>query len=379
MNRGSKRKSIGVSRRYVAALRKHLGQGARTSIRTAGTLGREAVAAGLETSALAKIHEQALIRLVSPSDSAGVKDGKIAQAATFFIAALKPFDNTRRAAVEKSGHLTRLNGTMHLRTVELADAKRQLRREFLRRKTLEAALKKSEQHYGQLLKKSRRVQEQLRRLSHEILFAQEQERKRISRELHDEIGQTLTAINVKLATLTKEATVTARDFKRAISSTQRLVEKSMSRVHRVARELRPPLLDELGLIPALHAHMKAFTRQTGVLIRFRTLAAVEQLNMDRRTVLYRVAQEALANIDRHANASLVNVDIERVKNVVRMEIHDNGSSFDVKRVLAAKKIARLGLLGMRERVEMVGGRFDVESEPGKGTTIRAQIPFGGRR
>jgi len=150
-------------------------------------------------------------------------------------------------------------------------------------------------------------------------------------------------------------------------------------VHRFARELRPPLLDELGLIPALHAHMKAFTRQTGVLIRFRTLAAVEQLNMDRRTVLYRVAQEALANIDRHANASLVNVDIERVKNVVRMEIHDNGSSFDVKRVLAVKKIARLGLLGMRERVEMVGGRFDVESEPGKGTTIRAQIPFGGRR
>ena len=379
MHRGSTRKSIGVSRRYGAALRKHLAQGPGASLRTAGKLGRLAVAAGLETSDLAKIHEQALISLVSHSASSGTNDGKITRAATFFIEALGPFENTRRAPLEKNGHLNRLKGTMRRRTVELADAKRQLKREFVHRKTLESALKKSEQHYGQLLKRSRHMQEHLRRLSHEILFAQEQERKRISRELHDEIGQTLTAINVKLATLKKEATVTAKGFKKAISSTQRLVERSMNTVHRFARELRPPLLDDLGLIPALHAHMKAFTRRTGIPVRFTTFSALEELDIDRRTVLYRVTQEAFANIAKHADASLVNVDIQRVQALVRMEIHDNGKSFDVRQLLVAKRIGRLGLLGMRERVEMVGGSFDVESEPGKGTTIRAQIPFGGRK
>jgi signal transduction histidine kinase len=153
----------------------------------------------------------------------------------------------------------------------------------------------------------------------------------------------------------------------------------MNKVHRFARELRPPLLDELGLIPALHAHLRAFTRRTGIPVRFTTFAAVEQLDMDRRTVLYRVAQEAFMNVARHANASLVSVDIHRAKGLVRMEIHDNGKSFDVKRLLVGRRISRLGLLGMRERVEMVGGDFEVESEPGKGTTIRALIPFGGRK
>src|SRR4029079_122803 len=104
------------------------------------------------------------------------------------------------------------------------------------------------------------MQEHLHHLSRKILHAQEQERKRISRELHDEIGQSLTAVNVKLATLKKEALADTKDLKKAISSTQRLVERSMNTVHRFARELRPPVLDDLGLIPALHSHLKAFTK-----------------------------------------------------------------------------------------------------------------------
>ena len=376
MNRGSTRELNGLKRRYLEALRNHLTRGPRASLQTAGNLGRGAVAAGIGMSDLARIHEDALRTLVPPGDSSRGIDGKITRAAAFFVEALTPIESTRRPAGEGGNHLTRLNGTMRQRTVELTATRVQLKRESVRRKTLETALKKSEQHYGQLLKRSRRMQEHLRRLSHEILFAQELERKRISRELHDEIGQTLTAINVKLATLKMEATVTTKDLKKKISSTQRLVERSMNTVHRFARELRPPLLDDLGLIPALHAHMKAFTRRTGVRVRFTTFAAVEKLNSDSRTVLYRVAQEAFTNITKHASASLVNVKIHRVKDSVRMEIHDNGKSFNVNRVLTARRIAGLGLLGMRERVEMVGGSFDVESEPGKGTTIRAQIPFG---
>jgi signal transduction histidine kinase len=319
-----------------------------------------------------------VISLISVSDSARATDGKIARAAPFLIAALRPFANTQHAAVEHNGHLKRLRGTMRRRTVDLTDAKRQLKRESIRRKTLEDALRRSEEHYGQLLDRSHRMQEHLRRLSHEILFVQEEERKKISRELHDEIGQTLTAINVKLATLKKEARVTAKGFSKAIGSTQRLVERSMRTVHRFARELRPPVLDDLGLIPALHAHMKAFTKRTGIPVHFTTFAAVEKLHVDARTVLYRVTQEAFANIAKHAHASRVDVDIQRSRGFARMEIHDDGRSFDAKRLLVSKAVGRLGLLGMRERVEMVGGVFEVESEPGKGTTIRAQVPFGGR-
>lgn len=378
VNPGSRRKANEVSRRYVAALQQHLAKRRPASLRTAVELGRQAAAGGLGTSDLAKIHANALIGLVSPTESSRTTDGKMMRAAPFFAEALKPFERTHRAAAEKNGHLGRMKRTMRQRTVALADAKRRLKREFARRTSLERALKKSEQHYGELLARSRRMQEHLRRLSREILSTQEQERTRISRELHDEIGQTLTAINVKLATLKKEATVTAKGFRNAISSTQRLVERSMNKVHRFARELRPPLLDDLGLIPALHSHMKSFTKRTGIPVRFTTFAGVEKMSLDRRTVLYRVAQEAFANIAKHAHASLVTVDIQRVRSLVRMRIHDNGTSFDAKRMLAAKAIDRLGLLGMRERVEMIGGTFALDSKPGSGTTLRAQVPFGGR-
>ena len=153
----------------------------------------------------------------------------------------------------------------------------------------------------------------------------------------------------------------------------------MTVVHRFARELRPPLLDDLGLTPALHSYVKSFTKQTRIPIHVTAFAAVEQLDSDKRTVLYRIAQEALANVAKHAEASLVEVSIQRLQKVVRMEIHDNGKSFQVQRVLFAKRITRLGLLGMRERAEMVGGSFTVESSPGKGTTIRTEIPFGNGR
>ena len=152
----------------------------------------------------------------------------------------------------------------------------------------------------------------------------------------------------------------------------------MNIVHQFAGQLRPPALDDLGLIPALHSYMKDFAKRTGLPIRFTsfTRGRIEQLDSDKRTVLYRVAQEALTNVARHAQASLVKVSIQKLRGVIRMEIKDNGKSFEVQGVLSAKRNKGLGLLGMRERVEMVGGRFAVESAPGKGTTIRAEIPFG---
>jgi signal transduction histidine kinase len=280
-----------------------------------------------------------------------------------------------RAALETNGHLNQVNETLSQRTVELDAICQQLNHEIVRRKAAEEALAKSEQHYGLLLERSRQMQEHLRHLSHQVLFAQEEERKQISRELHDEIAQTLTGINISLATLTKEATINTSSLKKKIASTQQLVEKSMKIVHRFARGLRPMLLDELGLIPALHSYMKNFTERTGIHIRFTVFAELEQLDSVKRTVLYRVVQEALTNVARHAQASLVKVSIRKLDGITRMEIIDNGKSFHVQHVLSGKRNKRLGLLCMRERLEMVNGSFTVESAPGKGTIIRAQIPF----
>ncbi|MGA9450659.1 MAG: ATP-binding protein, partial [Verrucomicrobiia bacterium] len=162
---------------------------------------------------------------------------------------------------------------------------------------------------------------------------------------------------------------------KTISHTQRLVEKSVNIVHRFARELRPTLLDDLGLIPALHSFMNEFTKRTGIHIGFTASAGLERLDSARRTVLYRVAQSALTNVAQHAQASRVKVSIRKLRDAIRMEIRDDGKSFEVERGLFAKRHTRLGLPGMRERAEMVGGSFGVESAPGKGTTIRARIPL----
>lgn len=255
------------------------------------------------------------------------------------------------------------------------EALRKLKLEAQARKALESKLKKSEQHYTSLLEQSRNMQEHLRHLSRQILLTQEEERKEISRELHDEIAQTLSGINVHLATLKVEAEVNTKGLKKKIIRTQRLVEKSVNIVHRFARDLRPTVLDDLGLIPALQSYIKSFTKRTGLSIRFRAFPGVEQLNSVKRTVLYRVVQAGLTNVVQHARASLVKVDIQKRNRLIHMTIKDNGKSFQVDRVLFAKKNKRLGLLGMRERVEMVGGRFTVESAKGVGTTLGAAVPL----
>ena len=255
----------------------------------------------------------------------------------------------------------------------------ELRQEIARRKVTEESLRKSEQHQSQMLDQSRLMQEQLRHLSRQVLHAQEEERKRISRELHDVIAQTLTGINLRLATLKKAAGGNPKDFDRHLTHTQQLVEKSVNIVHEFARELRPAVLDDLGLIPALHSFMENFTAQTGIHAHLTAFTEVEKLETSQRTVLFRVAQEALTNVNRHAKASRVEVSIQKMSDGICMKVKDDGKSFGVERALQTSTGKRLGLLGMRERLEMVGGSFGVESAPGKGTTIIAQIPLGKAR
>jgi len=256
-----------------------------------------------------------------------------------------------------------------------AAASRRVQQEIARRKVLERALVKSHRRNSRLLKEAIHMQEHLRHLSRRVLSAQEEERKVISRELHDEIGQILTGVTVRLATLKRDAAVSTRGLEKRLAGTQRLLEKTMRIVHGFARELRPPILDDLGLIPALRAFARQFTKRTRIPIRFSAFPGVERLNDDKRTVLYRVGQESLTNVAKHAKATRASVALRRVGGEVRLEIHDDGKSFRVQRVLSAGKVTRLGILGMRERVEMVGGVFSVHSKPGRGTTVRAQVPM----
>jgi len=301
----------------------------------------------------------------------------VRRAGTFFAEAITPIEKTHRTAQEANVSLNQMIQTLNRRSVDLAASNRRLQEEILQRKSVEKSLRKSEQHYSQLLEQSRHMQEQLRLLSRQLLSAQEEERKNISRELHDVIAQTLTGINVRLAALKKEAATNTKGLDRNITRTQRLVEHSVNIVHRFARELRPAVLDDLGLIPALHSFLKSFTTRTGVHTSLTTFTMkIEKLDAAKRTVLFRIAQEALTNVARHARASRVEVSIQKLRNRICMKIKDDGKSFDVERALHANRGKRLGLLGMRERLEMVGGSFGVESAPGNGTTIRAQIPLG---
>src|SRR5207302_934083 len=217
--------------------------------------------------------------------------------------------------------------TLRLRSADLAESNARLNAEIAQRRSAQEALRTSEQHSYELLEQSRVMQEQLRLLSRQLLSAQEDERKTISRELHDVIAQTLTGINVRLANLKKETAFNTDSLKRNIARTQQLVQQSVDIVHRFARDLRPTVLDDLGLIPALHTFMKNFREQTGIRVRLSAPAAVNKVNSDKRTVLFRVAQEALTNVARHAQASQAKVRIQKLDGAICMRIKDNGKGF----------------------------------------------------
>jgi len=227
-----KQKLVRLSQQYVTALRKHLKLGPNASLQPALALGRQAVALGVEMLELARMHERALATL----ELSKSKDGFMKRAEVFFTEALTPIVETHRAARQSKIQLNRLNETLGRRTAELAVTHRQLQRGIVRRKSVEAALKISGEHYAKLLKDSLQLQEGLRQLTHRVLAAQEDERRKISRELQDEIAQTLLGINVRLLTLKQEARSNTKGLKNEIASTQRLVLKSARSVRRVASE-----------------------------------------------------------------------------------------------------------------------------------------------
>jgi signal transduction histidine kinase len=228
-----KKNTVNLSQRYAAALEKNLKQGPQASLQPALELGRDAVALGLETLDLARIHEQALVAL----KLSNAKNAFTKLAGIFFIEANTAIVETHRIARQGKVHLTRLQEKLGRRTEELASAHRQLQRGVIRRKVMEDAFEKNGKHHGKCLEESLQLQKRLRQLTHRVLAAQEDDRKKISHDLQDEIAQTLLGINVRLLSLKQQSRKNTSGFKNEIASTQRLVLKSAQSVRRVAREI----------------------------------------------------------------------------------------------------------------------------------------------
>lgn len=249
-------------------------------------------------------------------------------------------------------------------------------RDITERKRTEASVAQSEEHYRDLFHQAFQMQDNLRRMSDRVLKIQEHERARISRDLHDEVGQALTAINMNLAILRNALVGCAPEMEHRISDTQGLIESTMDTIHNFSRELRPAMLDDLGLLPALRNYVKVFTERTKIHVQLSVEGQphVEELDSDRKTVIYRIVQEGLNNVVKHANATRVDVTIRGIPENVHLEVSDNGRGFRLtERAETAPR--QLGLLGLAERARLVGGEFIVASMPERGTILRATVPF----
>lgn len=212
----------------------------------------------------------------------------------------------------------------------------------------------------------------------QILHVQEEERKRISRELHDEVGQALAAINMHLALVQRECSGDQdSELRTGIADVERVLVGAIERMHSFARALRSAALDDLGLLPALRSYLKDYAERTGLLVRFERSAKDAPLDAEQKTALFRIAQESLANVAKHAQATEVVVTLGVTTDRIQLRIKDNGKGFAAEQQRAATEKNRLGLLGMQERVRLVNGRCQVQSAPGCGTTVMVEIPLAG--
>ena len=202
-----------------------------------------------------------------------------------------------------------------------------------------------------------------------VVSAQELERRRLARELHDETGQALTSILLGLRAV--EEARDGDDLRRAVTDVRDLVRSTLQDVRQLAVELRPKALDDFGLVPALERLTQSFAEQTGIAVAFQAALPGGRLPAEIETALYRIVQESLTNIVKHARASSVSVVLTKKHDSVTVIVEDDGVGFEPGRV----REGGLGLLGTRERVSLLGGRVAIESRPGAGTTFVAEVPL----
>jgi PAS domain S-box-containing protein len=226
----------------------------------------------------------------------------------------------------------------------------------------------------EILERSRAEAER-RLLLNRLVTVQEDERRRISRELHDQVGQHIAALLLGLKSLRDEGGVTREE---TINDLQRLTEVIGKEIHDLALDLRPTALDDLGLLRTLENFVHDWSTRTRIAVDFHASGDRKSLPPEVETTLFRIVREAFTNVLRHAQARRVSVIVECRPDQATMIIEDDGRGFDPEAHNRTKPY-RLGLVGMRERAAVVGGEFNIESGPGRGTTVFVRIPLGGGR
>lgn len=220
-----------------------------------------------------------------------------------------------------------------------------------------------------------RSREELRNLSRHIQTVREEESKRISRKIHDELGQALTAIKMDLAWLVHKFPkeyIDQRPINEKIESMSELLDKIIQSTQKISAELRPGLLDDLGLVPAIEWQIQDFQSRTAIPCRVKLDVPELELDPDRSTAVFRVFQEALINIVRHAGASRVKIRLTKREEELELRISDNGIGIEKEKIFSPDS---LGLIGMRERLRFFNGELMIVGRPKKGTDLKIRIPL----
>jgi two-component system, NarL family, sensor histidine kinase UhpB len=218
-----------------------------------------------------------------------------------------------------------------------------------------------------------RIEAERRRSGQLAMRAQEEERRRLARDLHDEVNQALTAILLRLEALAQES---PPERAPELGELKRLVNQAMEELMTLARQLRPSALDDHGLLPAVQTQLKGFSSRTGVEVRLSTEGDPNELPEVMQTAIFRVAQEALTNVARHAGAKVVEVDLFEHEGRAELRVRDDGAGFNPGAIAPARPDGPgggLGLGGMAERARLVGGELDVRSAPGGGTSVTLRV------
>ena len=216
----------------------------------------------------------------------------------------------------------------------------------------------------------------LQSLSLQIISVQEEERRRISRELHDDAGQALTAMKINLEMLEKEIPESSTNIRKRLTETKQLLTHTLKEVRSLSFELRPSLLDHFGILSAIRGYSKNFSERTNINVEVRGKNITGRFPPEIEILFYRCVQEALTNVAKHSEAKSVTIDIVQYESKLCMKIKDSGNGFDVNRHFE-KNVngSSLGLFGMRERVALLGGKLKIHSEKNKGTELEILAPL----
>ena len=237
--------------------------------------------------------------------------------------------------------------------------------------------RKAELEKDQLLIQLRMANERLQALSRELINSQEAERKHIAQELHDEFGQSLVAISMNLGIVERDIPPgTTQEIIGRLFETRTIVDELDGRISELALDLRPSLLDDLGLLPTLNWYVERYSQRAEIEVKLDVMGLKTRLSSEIETAFYRIIQEALTNVARHSQAKKVSLQLKSLPTMVTVSIQDDGQGFDTDEIFSSKTpIKSLGLRGMRERVSILGGRLEIHSKPGEGTRIEIELPL----